>query len=81
MAGLMRGRAGRGDAPDRAVRRHATRPTPAQHAAVMVLLEAGGISLPVGALAELASYVIGKTGGDPAGALLKAAGVEAVEDG
>lgn len=59
---------------------HRTAPLAGQRAAVMVLLEAAGIGLPLVALFDLADWVVKATDGDPAGALLRLAGVESIED-
>ena len=60
-------------------RTHATRPTPDQHAAVMVLLEAAGIGLPLWQLSKVAALVVKGTDGDPAGALLVLVGIKGIE--
>jgi hypothetical protein len=58
---------------------HRTRPTEEQHGAVMALLEAGGIDLPDAALSDVARFIMKKTGGDPAGVLLKLIGLESID--
>ena len=65
---------------DTSGRTHATRPTPDQHAAVMALLEAAGIGLPLWQLAKVAALVVKGTGGDPAGALLVLVGISGIEE-
>jgi hypothetical protein len=58
---------------------HRTRATEEQHGAVMALLEASGIELPDAALADVARIIMTKTGGDPAGVLLKLIGLQSID--
>ena len=58
---------------------HQTRATEEQYGAVMALLEAAGMQLPPAALAGLARVIMNKTGGDPAGVLLKLIGIVAID--